>query len=344
MQQVESHGGVIQRLGHMMAWLEGKTLASVLSNVQRHTEAFDSPMVAKNLSSSTFDPRCLRTGRVTIFLMLPYDKLDTLAPLMRLWIGTILRTITRGKPTEQNPVLFMLDEAAHLGKIRVLEQAVTLMRGMGIRLWFFFQSLHQLEDCFGEKAKTILDNIDTQQHFAINDYDNAEALSKRIGDRTISVTSHGESYSRSHPTESKGQESGSVTTGWSTNRSDTGRRVWKAEELMVMPEDDCLIFHRNLPVIPARLIRFYDHPAFRNKGTGIQPGLGKTAMEKSVCLLLASLLFALFAFSLPPVDSRRTPPLPPRTRPSRPGVNSRDVGDDRRRLVQPLLPRGWELR
>ena len=29
---------------------------------------------------------------------------------MRLWIGVILRTITRGKATERNPVLFLLDE------------------------------------------------------------------------------------------------------------------------------------------------------------------------------------------------------------------------------------------
>ena len=343
MQQVESHGGVIQRLGHMMSWHEGKELASVLSNVQRHTEAFDSPIVARNLSSSTFDPRCLRTGRVTIYLCLPHDKLETLAPLMRLWVGVILRAITRGKPSEKNPVLFLLDEAAHLGKIRVLEQAVTLMRGMGIRLWFFFQSLHQMEDCFGDKAKTILDNIDTQQHFGLNDHDNAEALSKRVGDRTISVVSHGESYSQSHPNDSKGQESGSVTTGWSTTRSDTGRRVFKAEELMVMPEDDCLIFHRNLPVIPARLIKYYDHPAFRNRGTGVQPGLGKAASEKAVCLLLAGILFVLVAVNLPPSDARpvRTVRVPPHTGQ---GTTNRNQRSGVQRLVPPLLPGGWELR
>lgn len=346
MQQVESHGGVIQRLGNMLAWHEGKELASVLSNVQRHTEAFDSPPVARNLASSTFDPRCLRAGRVTIYLCLSHDKLETLAPLMRLWIGTILRTITRGKPSEKNPVLFFLDEAAHLGKIRVLEQAVTLMRGMGIRLWFFFQSLHQLEDCFGEKAKTILDNIDTQQHFALNDYDNAEALSKRIGDRTISLTSDGESFSQSHPNDSKGQDSGSVTTGWSTNRSDTGRRIWKAEELMVLPENDALIFHRNLPVIPARLIRYYDHHSFRKHGTGEQPSLGKIPTEKAVCLLLASLAFAVFAVNLPHFIPRPVPHVTRLRVPPHAGqdVGNRNQGFRGRRLVQPLLPDGWELR
>ena len=63
---------------------------------------------------------------------------------------------------------------------------------------------------------------------------------------------------------------------------------------MVFPEDDALIFHRNLPVIPARLLKYYNHPSFRHHRTGEQPGLGKIPTEKSVCLLVASLAFAVF--------------------------------------------------
>ncbi len=164
MQQVESHGGVIRRLGGMMTWHVDRELGSVLSNVQRHMEALDSPVMKRNMAASSFHPRRLRTGQATIYLILEGDKLETLAPVMRMWIGVILRTITQGPPTEKNPVLFFLDEAAHIGKIRILENAVTLMRGMGIRLWFIFQSLHQLQECYGDKAKVILDNIDTQQY------------------------------------------------------------------------------------------------------------------------------------------------------------------------------------
>ena len=156
MQQVETHGGVIQRLGHMLTWYVDKELGSVLTTVQRQTEFLDSPPIMRNTSTSTFDPLVLRTGRATIYLCLPHDKLETLAPLMRMWIGIILRTITRGMPSERNPVLFFLDEAAHIGKIRSIGDAVTLMRGMGIRLWFFFQSLHQLQKCYGEKAEPYL--------------------------------------------------------------------------------------------------------------------------------------------------------------------------------------------
>ena len=60
--------------------------------------------------------------------------------LMRTWIGCTLRLTTQGVPSEKNPILFLLDEAGHLGHMQLLQDAVTVMRGYGIRLWFFFQS------------------------------------------------------------------------------------------------------------------------------------------------------------------------------------------------------------
>src|SRR5262249_8479594 len=100
MQQVESHGGVIRRLGHMLTWHVDRELGSVLSNVQRHTEFLDSPIMIRNTSTSSFNPMTLRTGRATIYLCLKHDKLETMAPIMRMWIGIILQTITRGMPCE----------------------------------------------------------------------------------------------------------------------------------------------------------------------------------------------------------------------------------------------------
>ncbi len=339
MQKVKSHGGVIQRLGHAMTWHVDRELGSVLSNVQRHTEFLDSPTIQRNVSApSSFHPQWLRTGRVTIYLVLPHDKLVTLAPIMRVWVGVILRTITEGKPSERNPVLFLLDEAAHLGKMNVLENAVTLMRGMGIRLWFIFQSIQQLSVCYGDKAKTILDNIDTQQYFAVNSFEGAEEISKRIGDTTISISSYGENAGHSQQTGGSGPPSGSLSGGWNTNYSDTGRQVYKPEELMVMPDDFSLVFHRNLPVIPARLLTYYQHPAFRGGGTGNQPGLGRTATTKSVCLLLASILFAAFAVSLPRFDQR--PHRPTRLQPyaDRRDVHSRNPRSRGQRSFPPSLP------
>src|SRR5262249_5658098 len=63
-------------------------------------------------------------------------------------------------------------------------------------------------------------------------------------------------------------------------------------------EDAALIFHRNSPVILARLLRYYNHPSFRGGGTGHEPGLGGKATEWALGLLLISILFAVFAFNV----------------------------------------------
>jgi type IV secretion system protein VirD4 len=303
MQLVESHHGVIKRLGEQLTWFEDEELSSVMSTVQRQTAWMDSPVIARNMASSNFDPMALRNGRASVYLILPHDKLITLAPLMRTWIGIIIRTITRGKPTEKNPVLFFLDEAAHLGKIRVLEDAVTLMRGMGIRLWFFFQSIHQVQECYGDKAKTILDNIDTQQYFGTNSYDSAEELSKRIGDTTIAIRTYGDNKGESYQKGEGGTDGGSTSTGTNTNYSDMGRRLFKAEEILTLPKTIALIFHRNVPVIPSRLIPFYEYQEYKAGGAAGQPGLGHAATRMSAALLAGSLIFAAltigWSFDLP---------------------------------------------
>lgn len=315
MRKVESHQGVIKRLGHLLSWYADKELGSVLTTVQRCTQFLDSPVVVRNTNAASFDPRCLRSGRATIYLILPHDKLVTLAPLMRLWVGMLLRTITRGVPDDRNRVLFLIDEAAHLGKIQVLEDAVTLMRGMGIRLWFFFQSITQLHTCFGEKASTIIDNIETQQYFGINSFFAADEISKRIGDATISTITRGDTTGYSRPVPNNGQHAGSESTGTSFNTADAGRRLFKPEELILLPDDMALVFHRNLPVIPAKLLRYFEAEEFRGGGTGSQRRLGAAAVLVAVACLVASGFVASVAANLPVPHSH---PQAWRTSPSRP--------------------------
>ena len=68
---------------------------------------------------------------MTLYIIMPSDKMVVWAGLQRLWLGCLLRIITRGVASERNPVLFLVDECAHIGKMQALEDAVTLMRGPG---------------------------------------------------------------------------------------------------------------------------------------------------------------------------------------------------------------------
>jgi type IV secretion system protein VirD4 len=307
MKRTPSHRGVIQRLGQSLSWLEDRELNSVLSNVQRHTQWLDSPAVAEHLSRSEFDPRHLRSGKATCYLILPQDRLVTMAPLMRIWVGVTLRVLTRGVPDDRNRVLFLIDEAAHLGKMQILEDAVTIMRGYGIRLWFFFQSLSQLETTFGPKYKTILENCETQQYFGINSYFTADEVSKRIGDATIPAISRNVSDSRSHATPETPHPSGNVTRSRATNVAEMGRRLYRPEELMVLPENLSIVFHRNLPVLPVQLVPYYQATEFQDGGTGRQDDFRESRAFAALAVLLVCGFLGSLAVGLPRADPTSGP-------------------------------------
>jgi type IV secretion system protein VirD4 len=302
MQQVDACQGVIRRLGGLLTWFTGEELGSVLTTFQRHTAFLDSPAVARNIATSSFDPMILRKSKATVYLILPADRLVSLAPLQRMWIGTHMQVITRGVPTEKNPVLWLLDEMAHIGHMRVIEDATTLMRGMGMRLWFFFQSRDQLKTCFGEHAATVLDNIGTQQYFGINSYKRADDISKRICDATIAIRSVNDSTSDSRPVGSgpHGPGPDSHSTSRSVTRSDIARRLLKPEEVLTLPDDVALVFHKNMPVITARLVKYFNAPEFRRGRCGRQRRLGLAALVMAVFTLAASLLFTGVACLLSP--------------------------------------------
>ena len=87
---------VVRQCGHQLGWLADKELNSVLSSVGRHTAWLDSPAVAASMTTNSFDPRLLRSGKLSVFLAMPPERLaGTWSPLMRLWLGSILRIVSR---------------------------------------------------------------------------------------------------------------------------------------------------------------------------------------------------------------------------------------------------------
>jgi type IV secretion system protein VirD4 len=304
MQQTQGFHEVISRNGKLLEWMVDRELGSVMTTVQRHTAWMDSPQAAACLSHTSFDPRLLKTGCVTVYFVLPPDKLETLAALMRTWIGCTLRISTRDGADERNPVLFLLDEAGHLGHMQALQDAVTLLRGYGIRLWFFFQDLGQLLATYGKHASVMLGNMQTQQYFAINNYETAEAVSKRIGEETISVRTDNGGGGTSWATGPgpNGPQPGNRSNNWGWSTSATGRSVFKPEEIMVLPDDTALIFHRNNPVIPARLLRYFDAPEFKNGGDGRQGGMVQaTFLTMAVAVLISAAMIPMADEGHPPV-------------------------------------------
>jgi type IV secretion system protein VirD4 len=298
-------GGMLQRLGGGLTWHEGKEQASVMSTVQRMTGWLDSPAIAANTVRSSFDVRQLKTGRMTIYLNLPPERIQSHAAVQRMWISSILRAITPGAD-ERRKVLFLLDEIGNMGHLQILEDAVTLYAGFGIRLWFIFQSLDQVRKCFGDNAPTILDNIGTQQYFGINSFETAEAISKKLGDATELSVSEQEGWNDGrttgagpHPQSSNTGSSRSVTT------TELSRKLLKPEEIIKLPDDLCIILHLNHLPILARRIKYYNSPLFRWGRTGSSPrGAGLAAGLLAAAMLVSSVGLAAVAAVLPALVPR----------------------------------------
>ena len=294
---------LLQELGGNLAWLTDRELNSAMSTVLRHVKWMQSPLVKASLQSSSFDPRTLRDQPATLYLVLPAEFITVMQPLLRIWIGNILRVVTRRGAIESDSILFLIDEASQLGgNMRAVEDAVRLYRGYGIRCWFFWQAQDQMKECFGERANIIQANMDVTQYFGISDNTTAEGIKQRIGEATIEDTSVNDTTSRTRPTGPSGPhpQPGSVSESTSVTTNNIARYLFHASEIMRLPETICLIFVNSHPVIAARLVRWYADPEFRRRGgTGKQRGLGLAAGVMAAFMVLASIMAAGFAAKLP---------------------------------------------
>ncbi|MGC8641896.1 MAG: type IV secretory system conjugative DNA transfer family protein, partial [Isosphaeraceae bacterium] len=159
---------VLSRLGLALTHSKDKELNSTLTSTLRHLRFVDSPAVADSTRTSSFNPAELVSGKMTIYLVLPPDRMRSEAGLLRLWISSLFRAVIRCGLQETHKVNFILDEASSLPKMDSIDDAIDQYRGYGIRLFLYYQSLGQLKKCFpDDQGQTLLSNT-TQVFFGTN--------------------------------------------------------------------------------------------------------------------------------------------------------------------------------
>lgn len=172
--------------GHIAGFLglsERDTRPSVLGTVQQHIRIFRNPVVRSAMSQSSFDLDAIRDGRpLTLYLVIPPDKIRSHSSMLRLWLWAIMSTMIRRRSNPSSQTLFLIDEMGHLGAIPLLEDAVTLMRGYGVRMVMFLQHLHQLAKLYPENHLTIASNCGAIATFGVENYGMARPLAELFGD------------------------------------------------------------------------------------------------------------------------------------------------------------------
>jgi len=144
------------------------TRSGILSTAQAYLKPFVSERMAGVLRNSSFDLADVVRGEpLTIYLILPPDKLKSHKALLKMWVGTLLKALTSRRTLPARRTVLFLDEAAQLENFPYLETVMTLCAGYGAQCWTFWQDLSQLKACYPASWETILNNCDVLQTFGV---------------------------------------------------------------------------------------------------------------------------------------------------------------------------------
>jgi type IV secretion system protein VirD4 len=254
----DAWGGMLARMGHQLTHFKDKELGSTLTSANRFQRYLDTVAIAESTRTSTFNPSDLRNGKITIYLVLPPEHARAQSPLLRMWISSLLRACIQGGLQERTKVHFILDEAASLGSMEQIQDAIDKYRGYGVRLLFLYQSLGQLKKCFPEgQDQTLLSNV-TSVFFGVQDLQTAEYVSNRLGEQTIIVGSGGSSTGTSRQFSDDGHGSSSYSRNDNDNWQQSGRKLLKPEEVLALAPRTAVTFTPGLPPICTTLTRYYE--------------------------------------------------------------------------------------
>lgn len=166
-----------------------ETFSGVYANAVKETHWLSYPNYAALVSGSTFSTDALAAGRTDVFINIDLKTLETHAGLARVIIGSFLNAIYNRDGQVKGRALFLLDEVARLGYMRILETARDAGRKYGITLTMIYQSIGQMRETYGgrDAASKWFESASWISFAAINDPDTADYISKRCGMTTVEI-------------------------------------------------------------------------------------------------------------------------------------------------------------
>ncbi len=186
-------------------------IGSIRSTAQTQTAIFESARLLEAMDTvnelpagsqeraQPFNLKELATGRVTLFLVLPVNRLQSYGRWLRMILTLAINAITSNPRPPDPPVLFVLDELGTINPgagLQMIRQAYGLMAGMGIRVWGFLQDLKQLQDDYPTAWETFISNCEMIQLLNVNDNTTANYFSDFIGIHIVHSASLGPSQEK----------------------------------------------------------------------------------------------------------------------------------------------------
>ena len=226
-------GGATSRRMRNLLNMDSKTRDPVLSTAQQTFQWCDDERLQNLTSHNTFSLSDLCNGDTDLFITLPTEDMETLAPFLRWLLTDLFAAIRRNRVAER--LIVAIDETRTLGRCRELVTAASELPGYGANLWTFWQDRSQIISIFGEHdAATLLRTAEfvTLSDPAMVDPDEREFWSRALSDFTILEETHVKDQT------SQGSRA-------SSSQTPRAVRLITAEELGRLPANDLIVFPKS---------------------------------------------------------------------------------------------------
>lgn len=158
-----------------------KTLQDTLSSKLYEWKDAD---IQRSVSGSDFSFESLKNQSATVYIEIPFDKMQTFSGWLRVILKAALDAMLKNPHKPDIPVLFVLDEFLSIGPFPEYRDAIKTHAGAGVRLWFFLQDIYSIQEHYpGTSWGTFL-NCAVKQFFGINDDATAKMIGEYLGHKT----------------------------------------------------------------------------------------------------------------------------------------------------------------
>lgn len=175
------------------------TYKSITAVFGEKMNLFDDINVANVTCSSDFEFNVLGKEPTALYVIVP-DEDKTYFALVTIIVGLLYRDLVKlANSTEKKKlpyeIDFILDEFANCPPLADIEAIVSVARSRGMHFHFFIQSFSQLDNVYGKEVAQIIRDNCGLIYLKTNTQDTAEAISKRLGKKTIESNSVRQSMS-----------------------------------------------------------------------------------------------------------------------------------------------------
>lgn len=231
-----------------------QTFSGVYATATKETHWLSYDNYAALVSGATFRTEDIADGAHTVFINIDLSTLENHPGMARVIIGAFLKAVYNRNGDIGERALFLLDEAARLGYMRIIETARDAGRKYGITLLMLFQSLGQMREAFGGRDATSkwFESASWVSFSAVNDTDTAEYISRRCGQTTVEV-------------EQVSRNTNSGRTGRTRSRQLTQRPLILPYEVTQMRTDEQIIFTSGNPPIRCGRSIYFRRPEMLSK-------------------------------------------------------------------------------